>query len=131
MKCPSCKKSTERLLTLTHKGELIKFCPRCPGMTIPKFRSHRQRKYDRWELPRDVIKQTQALRPTKRYPDSPILRDRVNATPVKPRCVTYDWGSTSRSSADVRAQIKAQNKLGLNAKLLFSDGFKRTWEQGG
>ena len=128
MKCPSCKKIAVQVVMMVRKGKVVKFCPRCPGAVVPKFRSHQQRKYDRWELPKEVIKETQRLAPKSRYPDSPVLRDRVDSTPAKPRCVTYDWGMSSRSTADARAMGKAMGKLGPNVKLIFSDGFKRRWE---
>lgn len=131
MKCPGCKTRTERLILIMHKGKVLKFCPRCPGISFPKFRSHQSRKYDKWELPKEEIKRTQSLRPTRRHPDSPILRDFANATPARPRCTTYDFGDTSRSVANVRALTKAQMKLGPQVKLLYSDGFKRVWEQEG
>lgn len=132
MRCPNCKKLTERYVAQADKktGNVEYCCIKCSqgfeGLSLRirrKFRSRRQREFDSYELPKDVIKSTQKLAPKKKYPDSPILRDLGN-TVKKNRTLVYDYGDTSKSSRNVRVMNKLINKLGSNPKILSDDGFR-------
>lgn len=136
LKCPSCGKVTERFVATADKDGNIQYlcsqCPRAVGKEVleervgRKFRSKRQRKYDKWELPKDVIKETQKLAPKRRYPDSPTLRDASSVDKLfsGKRMIVHEWGSTGKSNRNARVMQKLANKLGPNPRIISDDGFK-------
>lgn len=87
-------------------------------------KSHANRIYDSYELPKDVIKATQRARPQVRHPDTPVLRDQADLTPMRPRMRLFEEGSTGKSPRNIRVLNKLTAKLGPNPRILKDDGFE-------
>lgn len=81
-------------------------------------------RFDRHALSPEEIAKTQALRPSVRMPDSPVLRDRdsIDKIATKERCVLYGAGSSGELEMRLiqkRLIPKAQAQLGtMNVKLV-------------
>lgn len=136
MKCPNCKQVTARLITMDGKnGKLVHRCDRCPPDEVTKkivkpYKNKRARKFEKFELPKDVITATQKMRPTIKAPDNPQIRYAASADARRAgkRHTIYEFGSTTRSTRSSRVLTKAAQVLGPNPKLISDDGFKAVFE---
>lgn len=131
MKCPGCKAETHRFFAMAENGVERYACPSCEEkaprplkLALRRHSSKRSRKFERFELPLDVIHSTQKAAPRVKYPDSPALRNIAAIDAPKKRARVFEMGDTPKSSRSSRVMNKLTAQLGPNPKILKDDGFE-------
>lgn len=154
MTCGNCGAEVVRVTTVCFKGQMIEFCSLCPDV-VPvtdvgngngkkvvghvekpaqrKWRSRTRRKFEKYELPKEVIKQTQAVRPKVRFQEtetSKMLTDSV-AFKKKVRAASYCIRAPGETADPTMLVMKdLTKKLGTsNFRIVYANDYKVVGER--
>lgn len=131
MKCPGCNAETHRFLAMTIGGKDTFACSECDEkapkvlrIAVRRKSNRITRKFEKYEVPREVRIATKKLMPKVKAADTPKIRDLASVNPAKKRARVFEMGDTAKSSRNARVLTKLTNQLGPNPKILSDDGFE-------